>query len=444
MSAPPAASSLPLPPGSSGLPLVGETLAFLGNGFAFVDDRVRRHGPVFRTRILGRDAVVLTGTEGSDAFVDPDKVMREGSMPPHVERLFGGRSLPLLDGAAHRERKRQIFAGFDRAALASYVAALDALVVATLDRWGGAGEIRLVDESKRLAFEGICRNVLDLPPGGATDALRADYAQLLAGFTALPVPLPGSPFAKALAARERIFAALDGEIRRHRVAPSSDALARILSADVDGRKIDDDAARLELHHVVIAGFIIYAHLFGSVLRLVQEPDRTEALRGEVAAALGDGALGPEALAKMPALHRFAMEVKRLAPILPAVFGRARRDFAVGGHRVPAGTTILWGWWANLRDPHVFADAERFDPERFAPPRSEQDRHPNAFVPHGAGEATGHRCPGADYATLFLELFLVRLLERWGWEAPPQDLSWNWKGAPPEPRDGLRLRLRRRE
>src|SRR5207253_3913333 len=117
----------PLPPGSNGLPLLGETLALLRDGFGFVEERARRHGPVFRTRILGRPTAVITGPEATALFVDARKVQREGSMPPNIQLLFGGRALPVLDGDVHRERKHFIMAAFSADALAAYLPVLERL-----------------------------------------------------------------------------------------------------------------------------------------------------------------------------------------------------------------------------------------------------------------------------------------------------------------------------
>src|SRR5436309_2516912 len=107
----------PLPPGSSGLPLVGETLAFAKNPFRFIDERLARHGHIFRSRLLGRNAVVIAGPEAAGRFIDNRVVERRDSMPPHVQQLFAGQSLPLLDGDAHRERKSAVNAAFTRAAI---------------------------------------------------------------------------------------------------------------------------------------------------------------------------------------------------------------------------------------------------------------------------------------------------------------------------------------
>src|ERR1700716_4183334 len=96
----------PQPPGSDGLPLLGETLSFAKNPFRFIEERLARHGRIFRSTVLGRKTAVIAGPEAAAKFIDADLVMREGSMPSHVQELFGGRSLPLLDGEAHRTRKK--------------------------------------------------------------------------------------------------------------------------------------------------------------------------------------------------------------------------------------------------------------------------------------------------------------------------------------------------
>src|SRR4051794_41760171 len=119
-------SSKQLPPGSEGLPLLGETLAFAKNPFAFIDQRLARHGRVFRSRVLGRNAIVVTGPEAAGKFIDSDVVQREGSMPPHVQELFGGRSLPLLHGDVHRGRQGGVGQALTRPTVTPYLPAIDA------------------------------------------------------------------------------------------------------------------------------------------------------------------------------------------------------------------------------------------------------------------------------------------------------------------------------
>jgi len=61
-------------------------------------------------------------------------------------------------------------------------------------------------------------------------------------------------------------------------------------------------------------------------------------------------------------------------------------------------------------------------------------------PQGGEPPTGHRCLGLDYATFLSVAFVALLVRGYDWELPPQDLEYNWQKLPPEPRDGLRVRL----
>ena len=65
----------------------------------------------------------------------------------------------------------------------------------------------------------------------------------------------------------------------------------------------------------------------------------------------------------------------------------------------------------------------------------------AFIPQGAGPPTGHQCLGLDYSTFLTLAFLVVLLRGYEWDLPAQDLGLDWKKRPPEPKGGLRVRLR---
>lgn len=433
-----------LPPGDLGLPVIGETFSFLGNGFAFIDARVARHGRVFKSRLLGRNVVVLAGPDGAGQFIDADDCMRQGSMPPHIQALFGGESLPLLDGQEHTARKTLVLQGFSHAALASYVPALQAVVERYLARWAESPQVAGVAEAKALALDAICSNALGMQPGPALDELRVLYEQVTSAFSSLPLPLPGTAYTRALAARDRILAIWERAIAEHRAKPTEDVLSRILAArTADGVAITDAQAKLELHHVVLAGFIVWAELAGLMLELGRRPELLATVRAEVMRACPSGPVTPGALRDMPQLGRVVMETKRLAPVLPAIFAKAKRDFVFSGARVPAGWMVMWALSASNRDATVYTRPNEFDPERFAPGRAEHEKHEHAYVPQGAGPAIGHRCPGLDFATLIMSVFATLLVRGYDWTLPTQDLAYDYSKLPPEPKDGLRVVVKAR-
>lgn len=438
----PAPSIMPLPPGRTGLPWLGETRPFLADGFGFCAERIARYGPVFRTRILGRETVVISGPEATEAFNDEERILRSGAMVPHVAELMGKISLPLLDGAEHRRRKDLVLAGFTPEAYAAYLPAIQREAAAALASWAKRGEVAAVAETKRLALETICICILGIPRGPVLDAFADDYEIVLAGFSALPLPLPGSGYTKAKAALGRILARFETAIAGHLEAPREDGLSRILAAKAnDGTGIGMEELKVELHHVVVAGLIVWAELAALLLALSGHPGLRERLATEIAAAPAEP-LSAGALRRLPFLHQVVLETKRTCPIVPVFFGRARRDFELSGQRVREGWMVLWSHRTSLLAEAVYAEPERFDPDRFSPGRAEDKRHPFGYAPQGAGPTTGHKCPGIDFATLLMSAFAIELFRGYDWEIPAgQDLSYDWSKIPPEPKSGLRLRLR---
>src|SRR5271163_1134415 len=94
-----------LPPGSLGLPVVGESLAMLRNPFGFLEERQRRHGNVFKSRVLGRRIAFLAGVDGAKAFYDEENVGRADAHPSAHVKLFGGVNMEMYDGPKHRALK---------------------------------------------------------------------------------------------------------------------------------------------------------------------------------------------------------------------------------------------------------------------------------------------------------------------------------------------------
>src|SRR5437879_12305917 len=100
-----------------------------------------------------------------------------------------------------------------------------------------------------------------MAPGKVIASLHAVYSIFTNGFETLPINIPGTRFRKALQARDRILGVLRRLVRERRQTPTNDGLSRMLSAATSSNTaLSDDDAALELHHIVIAGFIVSADL----------------------------------------------------------------------------------------------------------------------------------------------------------------------------------------
>ncbi len=433
------------PPGSNGLPLLGETLAFANNPFAFIHQRHARHGDVFRTSILGSPTVFFVGPKLAETYLDPTNIQREGAMPANIMALFGGNPdiVPLLDGEAHAQRKQSLLAAFSREAVAGYLPEIQSRIETLLAKWLANGEGPVTADLKTLAIESLSGAIFDLQPGEELTRLLADNAILGKAFVALPINMPGTAYTKGLQARDRILVLLEEIARRHIDSPPAkpDGLSRILAAAKDaGAPLDSKTAAREMHHFLLAGLIVYAELTATLRALYEHPEVRERLRAEVLANAPSGPIGPAQLRAMPYLMQVVDEVKRTCPNVPMSFGRAKRDIDVAGYTVPQGALVMMAIYESNLDP-IFTAPDTFDPERFSPERDEKKRAPDAFMPQGAGALTFHKCAGYDFATVMMQLFAALALRTATWDLPEQDLSLKWV-VPPEHKSGLVVRWSR--
>jgi retinoid hydroxylase len=433
-----------LPPGRTGLPGIGETFPFVRNPYRFLEERGARYGNVFRSNVVGRPTVFLAGIEGAGAFYHPGNVTREDAHPFLLVDMFGGRNFEMYDGPKHLALKTISLEAFDDRAIAGYLPDMQRLVQGTLDRLAGRPEFSAMRELRRLAIEAICWNVMGISPGPDTESLTRDYGVLLAGLAAaIPLKIPGTTYGRAMAARDRLLARIGEVVRARRTEPGAVGLSRMLAGEVDGRRYADDDAVLEVHHIVVAGFVVYALLAEVLRRLAERPDLRERCAAEIDAHAAEGDLTIDRLERLSTGLAVVMETKRIVPLVPLAFGRARRAFVCDGRTVPEGWNVYLALHLVNRDSTIYRDPERFDPDRFAAPREEHRRDPMAFIPQGGGPPTGHRCLGLEYSTALALVFLTVAVRGFEWDLPPQALEYDWSRRPPEPRDGLRIRLRHR-
>jgi len=82
-----------------------------------------------------------------------------------------------------------------------------------------------------------------------------------------------------------------------------------------------------------------------------------------------------------------------------------RDIVVDGYRVEAKTIALVSFYAMHRDPALWAEPLRFDPDRFLPERS-KGRSRWQYLPFGGGPRS---CIGDHFAMLEATLALATII-----------------------------------
>jgi cytochrome P450 len=179
-------------------------------------------------------------------------------------------------------------------------------------------------------------------------------------------------------------------------ASNEDVLGMLVSArDDDGNSLSDAQLLAHVNILLVAGHETTTTLGAWVLHLLaRHPAYAAKLDDELSQVLGDGPLTSEALHRLPLLTAAIREAGRLqSPVLLLPRGVVS-DFEFGGRYVEAGTNVFVAIAAGHRLQSVFAEPNRFDPDRFLPPREEDRRSPYALATFGGGPRI---CLGINFA-----------------------------------------------
>ena len=308
---------------------------------------------------------------------------------------FLGEGILTSEGEAWRRHRRLMAPAFDPRS----IEALSPMIAATarefVEAWRPGSVLDVSEAMGELTLKIISRAMFsaagdDLGPvmQRTLRSAEAALAQLgLADFV---------PGLRELRARRRereiavLFAVFDEWIARliaeRRISPGgSDLLDRLIAArdPETGRGLGDREVRDQFVTIFIAGHETTAvALVWTWYLLAVHPQIEARLHAELDAS-------PDA---PPAYARQVIEeAVRLLPPVPRIpLRQAQADDVICGVRIPKGALVCVAPWVVHRHRTLWADPERFDPDRFAGERPAR----YAYLPFGAGPRV---CIGASLA-----------------------------------------------
>lgn len=431
-------TSLPLPPGNLGLPIIGETLDFFRDP-QFAQKRHAQYGPLFKTRLLGKTTVFVKGADATRFVLMNENQYFVVGWPPSVKALLGPLSLALQQGHVHIKRRKLLVQAFQPRALASYIPTIEAISDRYFQRWVEQGTLTWYPELRNYTFDIACKLFVGLENGSQTK-LGHYFETWCEGLFSIPLRLPWTRFGKAWTSRTLLLEELERLIRDRQQSgnPGDDALGILLQAeDEDGQRLSLDELKDQVLLLLFAGHETLTSAVASFcLLMAQHPDVQAKARAEQQ-AFCQQPLTLEALKQMTYLDQVMREVLRFTPPVGGAFRDVIQTCEYGGYQIPAGWNVLYGINMTHADPEAFDQPERFDPDRFSPERAEDKAKPFSHVPFGGGL---RECLGKEFARLEMRLFGAKLLQTYEWELlPDQDLSLVVVPTP-HPRDGLRVRF----
>ena len=362
--------------------------------------------------------VVATSPQGgrdilgrNDAFIEKTVVHAE------MRRLLGNNLFDLTH-EPWLPRRRALQPIFTKQHVRAFAGHMSQAAETVCASWVDGAEIDLDAECRRLTLRALGRSVLGLNLDERADALAEPLLvalEYIANRSLRPLhaprwlPTPARHRARSAAATMRGLA--DDILRSCRADPTWDApLVQALIATADpatGRGLSDDDICNELLVFLMAGHDTTATTLTYALwALGRHPDMQARVTAEVA-AIGDRELTPEDVPRLGYTVQVLHEALRLCPP-GAVIGRtAVQDIEVDGHRVEAGSLVVYGVYAVHRDPTLWDHPLVFDPDRFTPEKSKaRDRW--QYVPFGGGPRS---CIGDHFAMLEATLALATIIRR---------------------------------
>jgi cytochrome P450 len=385
-------------------------------------------GPFKLVNLFGPDAARFV-------LMDRDQIFSAQRPWTQIMGRIFPNGLLLRDGAEHKHHRKIMHEAFTRPALRDYTERMSPTIARGIGSFATGAPILAFRAYKQLTLELAASIFVGMDLGPTTKPMNAAFENMVAAsMSRIRLPLVGREFARGLAGRKFMLDLLGSMLEKKHGDAGPDMFSRLCRARTPEGEAFRDAEVLD--HMIF--LMMAAHdtttstLSSLTYELAKHPDWQERVRDE-SRALGKTDPSLEELGTLESLSRAMHETLRRYPPLPVIPRVNTAEFEFGGYRIPAGCMVVVSPIHTHHMPEWWSDPFRWDPDRFAPERAEQDRHTHVFTPFGGGP---HMCLGLRFAEAQVRLVMHQLALRYRWSVP-EGYTMPVQQAPiSKPRDGL--------
>lgn len=428
-------STKPLPPGTLGYPVIGETIHFILKVAEYYHERRRKYGTIYKTHLMGRPMIRVSDAEYFKTILNGENSIVVSQWPESTQRILGSGALSMMRGDTHKVRKKYIAAAFSQNALQSYIPSFQLTCRQQLKAWKEQGNILGYKECAKLTFMIASKVLIGFQYEGSANLVNL-FEEMMYNSFSLPINLPGFGLYKGLKAKQKIVAEIDKCLRKI-VNEGSDqdfttAMHFILYSQERDVTIPWEELCEAANELLFTGHDTTSSVLCSVIMyLGKNKEYLDRLRKELKENdLLDNEdetfdLNITKLNSLPFLHCVMKEVLRLAPPVGAGFRRAIKTFELGDYQVPEGWTICFGIRETHHNSPVYSKALEFNPDRWTEEVSDlgkQDIGKFNFLPFGYG---GRMCIGKEYAKLLAKVFIVELCRTCDWKLENDNIQMTY-------------------
>ena len=426
-----------LPPGPS-TPALLQRVRYLRDPLGLIAGCAKQYGDVFTLKLSKQGWVFLCDpVDVRELYAEGRDTFAAGEAKRTVfGKLLGSSSSLLLDGPAHHRRRKLLAPKFRGDNIRAQVDLLRDLCATAVAQWVRRGRIRLHDELHQLVRRAILHSIFGQHESRELFAAIGAFADKAVGskllmFPSLQVDLgPWSPWGRV----EQIIKNVDRELyaeiaRRRRAARQDDLLGSLLEATYeDGQALSDVDVRDEILTLVVAGHEITTAVASWLFyAIISRPDVLARVRHELMTSLKPDDWRVDELVYLDSVMRESMRYYSTIPNGSARIVRARTK--IHGFEIPVGALVTVAMHQLHRRPEVFADPDRFVPERFLALKPA----PYQYAPFGGGD---RRCLGMAIAIQELKTIVATVLRHVDLRCPLEVVRPIRRGAFLAPQDGL--------
>ncbi|PON85216.1 Cytochrome P450, E-class, group I [Trema orientale] len=420
-----------LPPGSTGIPLIGETMEFfapydLYEITPFVRKRMARYGSLFRTNLVGKNVIVSTDPEINYQIFQQEGKSFELCYTESFMTITG-ESFPGQHGLVHKYLKNLVLQIIGPETLKDRLLAhMDKATRTCMRSWANNVIVDLKEVASNMIFDYFAEKLISYDESKASKKLKQSYDAFLEGLISFPLNIPGTAYHACLQGRKKAIKVIKDiyEERKRLNMNRGDYLDYLLEELKKEETVLNENLVIDLLFLLVfasyestSSAITLAVKFISdhpqvLAELTKEHDQILRNRGNK-----DIELTWEEYKSMTFTHMVINETVRFANIVPVVFRRAVEDVVMKGKLVTifVGYTIPKNWLVMVIPSAVHLNPDYYDnPLEFNPWRWEGKKlHAGSktFMAFGGGLRL---CVGADFTKLQVALVLHYLVSKYKW------------------------------
>ncbi|KAL3834109.1 hypothetical protein ACJIZ3_008845 [Penstemon smallii] len=450
----PTSKAPPLPPGPLGLPVVGY-LPFLNpNLLVQFSELGQKYGPIYKLRVGSKLWVVLASPSLAKEVVrDHDLVFSNRDVPVAAQVVtFGENDMVWSPNNSGWRKMRKVFAHDVLSNInldGSYNLNIRKDVVRKTIKDIYSTKIGKPIEIGDLISRCIMNIILKLLWGGTIDGevgekVVTDFKALLPKLVGLLEKPNISDFFPILSGLDLQGVKKDMEITLQSYDRIIDVAIGIAKKKLSGKVMDegrkdflqillklkenDEDTNRSITSKQLKGMLMDVVVAGSdtqsntvewaMAELMNNPDIMVKVQQELSSVVGINNMVEESHApKLQYVRAIIKETLRLHPSVPLLLTRfPTKDSTIGGYSIPKNTTVFLNAYEIQRDPSVWDNPLKFQPERFLDTEEKMDFSGNNFsyMPFGSGRRI---CAGTPLAERMMILLLASLVHSFEWKLP---------------------------